>query len=226
MGASGYFGNVFVVLRFKNELQAASPTFIIHSSLGITENREIWETAASCKKNDGYERFEQCIVDWIFDSPRNLKFLLGSCNVMFQSFLNSALFIFVDLVSKILSMQTCTHKQQKIVWRGCLVTKNKKSWTIKWSSWSKFSEWIRCSTYASLQCCLLFKEDFFCLDKMRVCSIKTNTHSLHAGDISVNTKAVRAKFWESSKGEMFSLQEKSVLPSAYMTEPLEDSAFL
>ena len=33
MGASGYFGNVFVVLRFKNELQAASPTFIIHSSL-------------------------------------------------------------------------------------------------------------------------------------------------------------------------------------------------
>ena len=63
MGASGYFGNVFVVLRFKNELQAASPTFIIHSSLGITENLEIWETAASCKKNDGYERFEQCIVD-------------------------------------------------------------------------------------------------------------------------------------------------------------------
>jgi len=63
MGALGYFGNVFVVLRFKNELQAASPTFIIHSSLGITENCEIWETAASCKKNDGYERFEQCIVD-------------------------------------------------------------------------------------------------------------------------------------------------------------------
>ena len=50
MGASGYFGNVFVVLRFKNELQAASPTFIIHSLLGITENREIWKPQPVAKR--------------------------------------------------------------------------------------------------------------------------------------------------------------------------------
>ena len=49
-----YFGNVFAVLRIKNEIWASSPTFIIHSSLGITENNLIWEAAASYKKNDGF----------------------------------------------------------------------------------------------------------------------------------------------------------------------------
>ena len=111
---------------------------------------------------------------WIL--PGIWSFCLVAAMWCFNHF-STALYSFSSIwCQKFCRRRPALTSNKKNVRRGCLVTKNKKSWTIKLSNWSKFSEWIRCSTHHS-NVVSRSKKIFFCLDEMRVWSIKTNLNT-------------------------------------------------